>query len=135
MDSRDPELIKHRDICFCMLHPDTSQVQTAMLLLSGIEGVTGLHQIDAYCLRVSYHLSYLSLKMVEDALLELGFHLDNSLMTKLKRALFYYAEETQRANLCCEGQANCIRQVFVSRYQRLRHGCRDERPEHWRNYL
>jgi hypothetical protein len=99
-----------------LLHfaPGPSQAQTAMLLLSGIKGVINLHLIDAHCLRISYHLSWLSLKMIEDVLLELGFHLDNSLMAKLKRALFYYTEETQRASLCCKGHIGCMQQVFAA---------------------
>jgi hypothetical protein len=136
MDPSAPELIKHREICFCQLHPDPQQAQTAMLLLAGIDGVLRVQLVGPACLHVSYHLSRISLRNIEEALLELGFHLESDLLSKLKRALFYYTEETQRANAGCDcGNASCIRQVFVSRYQRLRHGCRDGRPQHWRSYL
>jgi hypothetical protein len=31
---------------------------------------------------------------------------------------------------CCADK-----QVFIKQYLKRSHGCRDERPEHWRNYL
>lgn len=55
-------------------------------------------------------------------------------MTKLKRALCDYTEKTQYVNLSREDHAGCFRQVFVGRHRRLRHGCRDMRPENRRNY-
>ena len=63
------------------------------------------------------------------------YHLDNSLLCKLKRALFYYTEETQRENLAITQEGDLIqRDVFVNRYQRATHGCRDPQPEYWREY-
>jgi hypothetical protein len=106
-----------------------------MLLLSDVEGVLRVDLAHELCLRVSYHIHYLSLSQIEEALDELGFHLDNSLLTKIKRALYYYTEENERQNLGCEkGQSSCTRKVFVNRYEQLPHGCRDVRPEHWRRY-
>jgi hypothetical protein len=134
MDSR-LDLIKHREICFCAVHPDPHQAQTALLLLTGIDGVHRVQLTGPRCISVSYDLAFLSLQQIEDALVDLGFHLDSSLLSKLRRALYYYTEETQRANAGYDSGSNCIQQVFINRYQRLRHGCRDDRPQHWRNYL
>ncbi len=128
------DVIKHREIHFCALHPDKDQATTAMLLLSGAEGLVELRPVGPTCLHVSYDVTRISLKIIEDTLTELGFHLDASLLSKLKRALFYYTEETQCANLGC-ARSNCTREVFISRYERLRHGCRDHRPDYWRKYL
>ena len=76
------------------------------------------------------------MKLIEDSLVELGFHLDNSLLYKLKRSLYHYTDETQRSNMgCCSDQCQCTREVFINRYQRLMHGCRDSRPRYWREYL
>jgi len=136
MNNDNDGLIKHREITFCELHPDTEQGQTALLLLSDIDGVHRLHVCDMGNLHISYDLRLISLLIIEEALTELGFHLSNSLISKLKRALHHYTEETQRANLgCCRNNDNCTREVFISRYQRIRHGCRDDRPTHWRRYL
>lgn len=127
--------IKYRTITFCDLHPDPNQAQTAMLLLSDIEGVEHLHINDNGELLVGYDLRFLTLAVIEDALTELGFHLDSSLLYKLKSALYHYTEEAQRANLGLDRRCAHCRQVFINRYQRLQHGCRDERPRHWRKYL
>lgn len=128
-------LLKQREIRFCRLHPDTSQAHSACLILSDVEGIHRVQPLDPYVLHVSYDVSCFTLKIIEDVLVELGFHLDNSLMYKLKRALYDYAEETQRANLGLEESCCPDKQMFINRYLRRPHGCRDERPEHWRNYL
>ncbi|OOZ38617.1 hypothetical protein BOW53_14860 [Solemya pervernicosa gill symbiont] len=136
MDNDKDGLIKHREIIFCELHFDKNQGQTALLLLSDIEGVHHLRVSEKGTLHISYNLQLISLKIIEDALIELGFHISSNLLNKLKRALYHYTEETQRANLgCCRDNDNCTREIFINRYQRIRHGCRDERPTHWRKYL
>ena len=136
MENVAPELIKHREICFCRLHPDPHQAQTVMLLLSDIDGILGVRRAEGERVQVNYDLSRLSLKIIEEALIELGFHLDNSLFSKLMRALHYYAEEAQRANLGCrDSRSHHTLDIFIQRYQHLPHGCRDNRPEYWRRYL
>jgi hypothetical protein len=134
MDSVD--FLKHREIVFDAMDPDCDQAQTAALRLADVEGVEQVQVISTYALGVSYDLRRISLQQIEEALDEAGFHLSNKLMYKLRRALYYYTEETQRANAGCGlGDSNCTRKVFIQRYRRLEHGCRDNRPEHWRKYL
>ncbi|HEY0720892.1 MAG TPA: hypothetical protein VGE50_06525 [Gammaproteobacteria bacterium] len=136
MDRESDSLIKHREIRFCPLHQDQAQAHSACLLLADLEGVHRAVPLDPLVMQISYDVSRLTLNILEEALDELGYHLDNSLMMKLKRALYYYTEETQRANLGLDGNtAPRNVKVFVQRYIKRRHGCRDERPEHWRNYL
>jgi hypothetical protein len=87
-------------------------------------------------LRVTYHLLEICLADIEALLEQHGFHLDNRLMHKIKRALYRYTEDTQRANLgCAKGESNCTEKVFVNRYRNRDHGCQDVRPDHWRRYL
>ncbi len=136
MDASPQETIKQREIAFCPHHLDPDQAGSVSGLLQGVEGIHWVRRVDPLRLLVRYDIRSITLKMIEEALAALGFHLDNSLLAKLKRALFYYTEETQRANLeiaCC--QKDSTTQVFVCRYQRRRHGCRDDRPDHWRKYL
>jgi len=136
MDSDHLDLIKHREIFFSALHPDRKQAHSAMHLLSDVEGIERLQTISTVQLNVSYNLTYLTLQLIEETLIEVGFHLDSHLLYKLKRALYYYTEETQRANLVCPLEhSKSTRGLFVNRYQRLQHGCRDGRPECWRKYL
>lgn len=136
MDREFLSLLKHREIRFCPLHQDKTQAHSASLMLADLEGVQRVTPLAPHVLQISYDVTRLTLHLIEEALDDLGYHLDNSLMVKLKRALYHYTEETQRANLGLDGNtAPRDVKVFVLRYGKLRHGCRDERPEHWRNYL
>lgn len=134
MDENNHDLIKHRELAFCNLHADPEQAKSALFFFSDINGILHLELIDTHKLAVSYDIRHITLQLMEDALIELGFHLDNSLLHKLKRALYYYTEEIQCDNMGCH-KHQCTRQVFISRYDRLQHGCRDDRPQHWRKYL
>lgn len=129
-------MLKQREILFCPLHPDPNQAGSAALLLTDMEGIQEPRPVEPHRLNVSYNLMVITYRDIEAGLSEAGFHLDNSLMSKLKRALIHYTEETARANMDSDrGSTNSTEEVFVNRYQRLEHGCRDQRPEHWRNYL
>ena len=98
-------------------------------------GVQSVQPLSPHALAVVYDLRKITLQGIECALGELGYHLDNSLLCKLKRALFRYTEETQRENLAITQESEIIqREVFVNRYQHVAHGCRDPQPEHWRGY-
>lgn len=123
--------LKHREILFATPHPDANQAQSAVVMLVDVDGVEQVSALTPTQLSISYDVTLVTLNLIEQALSELGFHLDNSLLSKMKRALYYYTEETLRINLGCP---NCTQKVFVHHYQQQAHGCRDERPEHWRNY-
>lgn len=136
MDQATDSLIKRREIAFCTLHPDRQQARSAVSVLEPVTGVLGLETPNDAVLRVEYQLLEITLAEIEALLETRGFHLDNRLIIKLKRALYHYTEETQRANLgCSKGESNCTQKVFATSYRRRDHGCRDDRPEHWRRYL
>lgn len=136
MEIPDDERIKHREIAFRELHPNPDQAGTAVRFLAGVEGVVATEAVSPILVRVSYDVLTVTLEELEDGLRELGLHLDNRLFLRLKRALYYYTEETLRANCGCpHGDSNCTKKVFATRYQQIEHGCRDQRPEHWRRYL
>lgn len=136
MDIPEDQRLKHREIAFRELHPNPDQAQTAARFLAGIDGVLASEAVSTIVVRVCYDVLAVTLKELEDALRDLGLHLDNRLFLRLKRALYYYTEETLRANCGCpHGTSNCTRKVFATRYQQIEHGCRDQRPEHWRRYL
>jgi hypothetical protein len=130
------DMVKHRDIHFAELHPDPNQAETAAQLLSEIEGILDIEQRSPIHVRVSYHLMKVSLEQIENGLTAMGLHLDNRLLYRLMRALYYYTEETERTNLgCTRDDTKSTRQIFADHYQRQNHGLRDQRPEHWRKYL
>lgn len=127
-------LIKHREVRFVALNPDPKQAHTATLLLDEVDGIVQARPISPHILHVTYDITVITLAMIEASLVEVGFHLENTLMSKLKRALYYYTEDTQRANLGLEKPSSDSTHIFIDRYQRARHGCRDQRPHHWRKY-
>lgn len=129
------EYIRLREIGFAELHPEPRQAHLAHELVCDVDGVHGAEVLEPLVLQVNYDLTRITLRVMEEALIELGFHLENNLMMKMRRALIYYTEETILANLDADSQNAIItREVFINRYRRLQHGCRDEREGHWRKY-
>lgn len=138
MDAQNPDTLKHREIGFTEPHPDPRQAHSAVLVLSGIEGIVSVcvHDNNPSIICISYDLNAISLSLIEEFLGELGFHLDNSLLYKLRRALYYFTEENQCNNLAMSrDQDHNTRDIFMRNYRCKVHGCRDERPEYWRKYL
>ena len=135
MDPLLAELLKHREIAFCPLHPDSNQAESASLLLFDVNGVHEVRPLNRHLLHITYNIQHITLKTIEEALMDIGFHLDNSLFAKLKRALFYYSEETQLANLGYDhAESKSTTEIFIRRYDQLLHGCRDKRPPFYRHY-
>ncbi|GMQ89135.1 MAG: hypothetical protein BMS9Abin09_0593 [Gammaproteobacteria bacterium] len=138
MDQATQDPVKYREIGFCNPHPDPQQALSAMLVLADIEGILRVTVPDRSrnAIHVKYDLNEISLFIIEDLLSELGFHLDNSLLAKLKRALYHYTEENELQSLGLHtGQDQSTREIFMRCYLGHSHGCRDERPQHWRKYL
>ena len=132
----EEDFVRCREIHFVEFHPDSDQAGTAARFLEGVDGVRSVGRRDPRLLLVEYDLLRITLEQIESALREIGLHIDNRLIYRLKRALYYYTESTQRANLGCpKGESNCTHKVFAERYRKRDHGCRDRRPEHWRRYL
>ncbi|MCU7920872.1 MAG: hypothetical protein KZQ99_17360 [Candidatus Thiodiazotropha sp. (ex Dulcina madagascariensis)] len=130
------DLVKYRDIHFAELHPDPNQAGTAAMLLADVDGIVRATPFTATHLHISYELMQVTLEQIESGLTTMGLHIDNRLLYRLKRALYYYTEDTERANLgCSRDDSKCTRMIFADRYQRINHKLRDQRPEHWRKYL
>jgi chromosome condensin MukBEF ATPase and DNA-binding subunit MukB len=136
MDLPEADRIKNRQINFRDLHPERNDARTAAEFLVQVEGVLSAEPQTPILLNLSYDLTRTCLEEIEQALDELGLHLDNGLLYRVRRALAYYTEDTFRENCGCKrGETNCTKRVFAKRYEALEHGCRDPRPEHWRRYL
>ena len=116
------ELIKQREIYFSELCKDP--LKQAEHAISCLDDISGIQSVSA-----------VSTVHIQEFLRKIGFHLDNSLLFRLQRALWYYTEFNQRTMLGCEqNNGHSTQQVFINRYERLKHGCRDHRPEHLRQY-
>jgi len=135
MDSLTTDFIKTREIHFRHTNPADNGARAALRLLLDARGIEKVHALGDNCIQVSYDIRQVTLQVLETALVEVGFHLDNSLLVKIKRALFYYTEETQLMNLGHQhDQASSTLDIFVNCYDQRKHGCRDERPEYLRHY-
>lgn len=129
------EYTKIREIAFDALHPDKHQAQSAADWLAEMPGVL-ICQVGGPCqLFVHYDVQVTSLQIIESVLVQRGLHLDNSLLFKLKRALYYYTEDITRTNLTqLHTSKDYQRDVFINQYNGSDHGCRDKRPKYWREY-
>ncbi len=85
-------------------------------------------------LTVCYHLPQHSLETLEETLVDQGFHLDSSLLQKIKRALVHYVEEVQCQNLSEQPRMQKNMEIFVKVYEHHPHGDHDATPEEWREY-
>ena len=126
-------LHKEREIRFKALPP--GQVERAFQSLRLLKGLRVAHGDQPRTLLVSYSVLDYSLELIEDALREAGFQLDNTLYSKLVRALVYFCEETQRHNL--ESPERLIKksnEVYIQVYDQHPHGDRDDTPPEFRDY-
>jgi hypothetical protein len=129
---RPCDLEKSREIVF---HPlPVGQTERALSLLEGLDGLDVTKGAAAGCLVVRYHVCEYTLEGLETALASQGFHLDNSLLSKLKRALAYFCESVQRRNVAANEPDIKSQQAFMKVYERHLHGDRDDTPEEWRGY-
>lgn len=136
MNPANFDFIKQHEIHFRNVDPAANDAREALRLLMDAQGIVNIRALMPDCIQVRYDLRQISLQVIESALTEVGFHLDNSLLIKMKRALFYYTEETQLMNWGYQhDQASSTLDVFVNCYNQREHGCRDERPEYLRHYL
>jgi len=127
------DLDKTREIVFHDL--PAAQADRARALLDGLDGIQATMESEGSCtLVVQYNIMQYTLQGLEKALEQQGFHLDNSLLQKLRRALIHFCEEVQRENLLINAPDAKSQQVFARVYEHNLHGDSDETPEEWREY-
>lgn len=129
---RPSDLEKIREIVFHDL--PAGQAGRARVLLEGLEGLIVNDGADERRLVVRYNVCEYTLEGLEAALASQGFHLDNSLMSKLLRALAYFCEGVQRRNVAANEPDIKSQQAFMKVYERHLHGDSDDTPEEWRSY-
>lgn len=127
-----PDTFKTRQIVFSELPP--RQAIEAAVLLEGLPHLDLLQVLDDRTLLVRYELPHYTLERIERALAAEGFHLDNSLLTKLKRALAYYCEAIQCQNLEPPPRDRLSKEIFARAWSHHPHGDHDDTPEEWRHY-
>ena len=107
------------------------QAKASLLSLPGIEEVS--FQDDT--LHTTYELPQTSAAAIIEVIESSGLILALSWHRRLRLWLLYYREAIFEENLKDEiGWDSCMREIYVSRYRHLRHGRRDDRLRHWRQY-
>lgn len=123
------DIIKDREIRFKLSTPD--QAIKAEQLLKDVPGIEFIEAVTSESLHIRYSVEALTLQMIETALREVGFDLNDSLINKLKRAVFSYCEDAQRASIGVD-QNNTDKSHSLSLPH---HALQDPRPNDWRKYV
>jgi hypothetical protein len=130
-----PEPIrKDRTILFSKFPP--GQVPEASDYLSKMDSLEVEPLGERKALGVAYDLREHSLQALESGLEDQGYHLDNTLMSKMMRALIYYVEETQIHNLEAPDRPmkRSQSEAYTHAWERHPHGDHDDTPPEWREY-
>lgn len=128
------DLHKHREILFAKFPP--GQVPEAADALTTLEDVEAQPLLEKRSVGVDYELTQHTLQELEDHLEDQGYHLDNTLMSKLVRALVHYVEDTQLHNLQAPEKRlkRSATEAYVQAWEHHPHGDHDDTPQEWREY-
>ena len=128
------DLKKNREILFAKFPP--GQVPEAADTLVRLPDVEVQPQFEKRSLGVGYDLQQHTLQELEEHLVDRGYHLDNTLLSKLTRALIHYIEETQLHNLGAPEKRlkRSSQEAYVKAWEHRPHGDHDETPPEWREY-
>lgn len=132
MNSSD--LKKHREILFAKFPP--GQVPEAADDLKHLDEVEVAAKTEKRAVGVTYELQQHTLQELEDHLEDKGYHLDNTLLSKLTRALIHYVEDTQLHNLSAPERRTkrSAQEAYVQAWEHHPHGDHDDTPPEWREY-
>lgn len=118
---------KHREIHFDHARPE--QLEQARLMLSDLPGLSVEPGHAAHALSVTYDITEYTLQGLETALIRQGFHLDNSIVHQLGRAVIYFCEDTQLRNLRQpERLIKKSHEVYSKVWEHHPHGDHDDTP-------
>lgn len=122
---------KQREIVF---HPTPpAQIERAHALLTALPRLT-VQRSGERELTVRYDLADHCLEDLETLLCEQGFHLEASLLVRIKRALIYHVERVQRENLTRPEANTKNYKLHIQVWDQRPHGDHDDTPQEWRQY-
>jgi len=123
------DIIKNREIRFKPSTPD--QANKAGQLLNGVTGIEHIEAVGTGCLHIRYSVEQLTLQMIESALRQVGFDLDDGLIIRLKRSVFCYCEDALRASIGADrAYSDTLPSLALPH-----HSLQDPRPHDWRKYV
>ncbi len=127
------DLKKNREILFAKFPP--GQVPEAADDLKRLDEVEVAPHTER-AVGVAYELQQHTLQELEEHLEDKGYHLDNTLMSKLTRALIHYVEDTQLHNLGAPEKRlkRSSQEAYVKAWEHHPHGDHDDTPPEWREY-
>jgi hypothetical protein len=128
------EKYKRRKIRLGGADANPDRVRSAARLLRDVKGVSEVRIISRNRMVVRYNVRKITLQTIEALLNEFGYQLETGLVCRCMRAVFYYIEDIECSDPVHD-QAEYTRDVFITRYLRRPHGCRDQRPDYLRRYL
>ena len=125
---------KTREIRFKDFPP--GQAAQAWRSLAALRGVQVEAGRDELTLVVHYNVLDFTLQLLDEALVNAGFHLDRSLLIRLHRALIYYVEDTQLHNMGAPEKRlkRSSQEAYVKAWEHHPHGDHDDTPPEWREY-
>jgi hypothetical protein len=128
------DLRKKREILFAKFPP--GQVPEAADDLGTLDDVAVEPKYEKRSLGVAYELSAHTLRELDEHLIDKGYHLDNTLLSKLTRALIYYIEDTQLHNIGAPEKRlkRSSQEAYVKAWEHHPHGDHDDTPPEWREY-
>ena len=128
------DLRKNREILFAKFPP--GQVPEAADDLQRVDEVDVQPKFEKRAVGVSYDVSVHTLRELDAPLIDRGYHLDNTLMSKLTRALVYYVEDTQLHNMAAPEKRlkRSSQEAYVKAWEHHPHGDHDDTPPEWREY-
>ncbi len=124
------DIIKNREIRFANDFSTQHEIDKAMRVLADVKGIEHMAANHRSGLNIRYDIRQLTLQMLESALVSVGFKLDNSLITRLKRGICAYCEDAHRSSLGVD-EVNHDHPSFTL----PDHMAHDPRPDNWRNYV
>lgn len=118
---------KHREIRFNKLRP--WQVEQARALLERLDYLEVAPGTLVNSLSVWYEITDYTMEGLETALINQGFHLENTLYCKIIRALVYFSEDTQLRNMRQpERLIKKSHEIYSKAWDHHPHGDHDETP-------
>lgn len=128
------DLKKNREILFAKFPP--GQVPEAADTLEDLPDLEVEPRFEKRSLGVGYDLQHHTLEELETHLVDQGYHLDNTLFSKLTRALIHYVEETQLHNLDAPEKRlkRSSQEAYIKAWEQHPHGDHDDTPQEWREY-
>ncbi len=128
------DLKKKREILFAKFPP--GQVPEAADDLQRLDAVDVAPKHEKRAVGVAYDLQDHTLEELEGHLEDKGYHLDNTLLNKLTRALIHYVEDTQLHNLGVPEKRTkrSPEEAYAKAWEQHPHGDHDDTPPEWREY-